>query len=124
MSLLPFLKVLPCRQLPSPTGLLSSSLASSAIEEANAVVTSVREEAAAKKRGHHHHLSASVRAAIGKCASKNGNSATARHFSSDFVQLVSVLKIIIAKILSPYKNSVLIKNFNRQKFPAIRYSHT
>jgi len=77
MSLLPFLQVLPRRQFPSPTGPLSSSLAPSAIEEANAVVTSVREEAAAKKRGHYHHLSASVRAAIGKYASENGNSAAA-----------------------------------------------
>ena len=74
MSLLRFL---PRRQLPSPIGLLSSSLAPSAIEEANAVVTSVREEAAAKKRGHYHHLSSSVRAAIGKYASENGNSAAA-----------------------------------------------
>ena len=66
MSLLLFLQVLLHRQLPSPTGPLSSSLAPLAIEEANAAVTSVREEAAAKKCGHYHHLSASVRAAIGK----------------------------------------------------------
>ena len=77
MSLLPFLQVLPRQQLPGPTGPLSSSLLPSAIEEANAVVTSVREEAAAKKRGHYHYLRANVHAAIGKYASENGNSAGA-----------------------------------------------
>ena len=60
------------------TGPLSSLLAPSVEETA---VTSVRQEAAAKKRGHYHYLSATARAAIGKYASENGNSAAARHFS-------------------------------------------
>ena len=79
---------------------------------------SAREEAAAKKRGHYHHLRTSVRAMIGKYASENANSATARHFF-DFAELVGMFEVIIDEILSPYKNSGLIENFSRRKFPAI-----
>ena len=109
------------RQLPNRTGPLSSSLdPASAIEErlTPSRVTSVREEAAAKKRGHyHHHFGASVRAAMGKYASENGNSAAARHFS----QLVGVFEIIIAEICAHTKiHAGLIVNFSRRKFPAIR----
>ena len=47
-----------------------------------------------KKRGHYHHLSASMRAVIGKYASKNGISAAGKHTNYNFIQLVGVLEII------------------------------
>ena len=52
MALLRYLQFLPrCGQLPDPTGTLSSSLPSSAIDEANA---SARQEATKTKRGPYH----------------------------------------------------------------------
>ena len=83
MALLRYFQALPrCGQLPDPTGPLSSSLPSSAIEEANAAVTSARQEEATKaKRGSYLKLSNELKAKIGKHASENGNSAAARHFS-------------------------------------------
>ena len=42
--------------LPKPSGLLSSSIPSSAIEAANRAVRSINQEAAAKKRGPHSKL--------------------------------------------------------------------
>ena len=38
-----------------------------------------------------------------------------------FAQLVGAFEIIIAEILCSYKNSGVIENFSRRKFPAIRY---
>ena len=83
MALLRYFQALPrCGQLPDPTGPLSSSLPSSAIEEANAAVTSARQEEATKaKRGPYLKLSNELKAKIGKHASENENSAAARHFS-------------------------------------------
>ena len=75
MLLLPFFQVLPRQQLPSLTGQLSSSLAPSASEEANAAVMTISEEVATRKRWHYHHVSASVRVAIDKYTSENGNPA-------------------------------------------------
>ena len=87
---------------------ITSSLAPSAIDEANTAVTSVREEATAKKRGHYHHLSASM------------HKFTSEIFN--FAQLVGVFKTIIAEILWPCKNSGLIETFSCWKFLAIQYS--
>ena len=83
MALLRYFQALPrCGQLPDPTGPLSSSLPSSAIEEANTAITSARQEEATKaKRGPYQQLSNELKAKIGKHASENGNSAAARHFS-------------------------------------------
>ena len=54
---------------------------SSAIEEANAVVTSAQQEATKAKRGPYLKLSNELKAKIWKYASENGNSVAARHFS-------------------------------------------
>ena len=80
MALLCYLQVLPRRQLPDPMGVLSFSLPSSAIAEANAAVTHARhqEEATKAKRGPYMKLSNELKS---KIASENGDSAAARHFS-------------------------------------------
>ena len=88
MALLRYIQVTPHRgpasrgNLPDPSGPLSSLLPSSAIEEANAAVASVRQKESAKsKRGPYLKLSDEIRAKIGKYSCENGDLAAARHFT-------------------------------------------
>ena len=67
------------RELPNPSGPLSSFVSSAAIEEANAAVSATCTK---EKRGPYQKLSDETRAKIGKYASENGDSAAARHFST------------------------------------------
>ena len=84
MALVRYFQALPfCGQLPDPTGSLLSSLPSSAIEEANAAITSAQQEEAAQvKRRPYLKLSNELKAKIVEYANKNGNVAVARHFSN------------------------------------------
>ena len=71
MALLHYMMDLPLRnaELPDPTGPLSSSLPSTAIEEANMAITHVRQDEEQKtnaKRGPYIKLSDEMRANIGK----------------------------------------------------------
>ena len=85
MALLRYIQVTQHRRpgsLPDPSGPLSALLPSSAIEEANAAVNSVRQEESVKsKRGPYLKLSDEVRAKIGKYSSENGDSVAVRHFT-------------------------------------------
>ena len=67
------------RELPNPSGPLSSSVSSAAIEEADAPLSATCMK---EKRGPYQKLSNETRAKIGKYASENGDSAAARHFST------------------------------------------
>ena len=88
MALLRYFQVTPHRRpsgdLPDPAGPLLLLLPSSAIEEANVAVASIRiqeEESSKSKRGPHLKLSDEIRAKIGKYSCENGDSAAARHFT-------------------------------------------
>ena len=87
MALLCYFQVTPHRgpsgDLPDPAGPLSLLLPSSAIEEANVAVASIRrqeEESSKSTRGPYLKLSDEIRAKIGKYSCENGDSAAARHF--------------------------------------------
>ena len=71
--------------LSDPTGLLSSSLSSSAIEEANTAVSNVREleqgTVSKRKKGPYLKLNDETQARIGKYAGEHGDSAAAKHFT-------------------------------------------
>ena len=74
------------RELPNPSGPLSSSVSSAAIEEANAAVSATCTK---EKRAPYQTLNDETRAKIGKYASENGDSAAARHFSTILSKSIS-----------------------------------
>ena len=74
------------RELPNPSGPLSSSVSFAAIEEANAAVSATCTK---EKRGPNQTLSDETRAKIGKYASEIGDSAAARHFSTVLSKSIS-----------------------------------
>ena len=85
MSLLRYMQVVPRRGgLPDPAGPLSLSLSPSAIEGANAAVTTARQKWLTKtagKRGPYLRLDNEARTEIGKYASESSDTEAARHFS-------------------------------------------
>ena len=78
--------------LPNPTGPLSSTILSLAIEEANAAVRATAEEQGINKRksGPYLKLSGDIRAQIGKYAGENGVSVAATHFTKVIGTSISV----------------------------------
>ena len=85
--------------LPNPTGPLSSTIPSPAIEEANAAVRATAEEQGVnkRKRGPYLTLSDNIRAQIGKYAGEHGVSAAARHFTKVIGKPISVSTVYDCK---------------------------
>ena len=85
--------------LPNPTGLLSSTIPSPAIKEANAAVQATAEEQGVnkRKRGPYLKLSGNIRAQIGKDAGEHGVSVAARHFTKVIGKLISVSTVYDCK---------------------------
>ena len=95
----------PSDDLPDPNGLLSSKLASSAIQQANNHVIPVIERQASGGRGPYLILTPSQRFQVGKRASEHGVTSTLRYYSKHFQDL-QLKETSVRRLKNEYRASV------------------